>query len=175
METRVLVLRTGLNGGGTRTEEEVAGSLGVRIVRVQQLARRGLQNLRAAAAFGLCEAQGSQSVGFGSSTGSSPLLSSTSPVLPWKPFAAQPVDLLASNDRLFGVPARATQLNDPPPDVLLLLGLAAVILGVGLLLQQWRDRRRRALKERIAGLGRLMREKPSEKAPSTRPGLSPDR
>jgi hypothetical protein len=137
IEKRVLVMRSGLSVGGTRTEGETAGLLGIRLVRVQRLERRALGDLRAAVAAGGCDARGGQSAAI--LVGSSRRFSSSFTGSPWTVPAARPVGLFAAP---FAAPIGASRHDDPPTHVLFGVALAALLLTLGCLLGEWRDRRR---------------------------------
>lgn len=180
MEERVLVLRSGFGGAGTKTEGEAAGSLGIRIARVQKLERRGLQDLRAAATSGGCQGQRYASAFV--YAGSSPLPPTASTTLPWTRFGALPV---GPSTGPFAAPTGATRPDDLPVRLLLFVGLAAVILAVCLLLHTWRERpsvrRRRRFKRLVTRVAQLhvavltMREHEEREAAPLRPRASPPR
>jgi hypothetical protein len=180
MEERVLVLRSGFGGAGTKTEGEAAGSLGIRIARVQKLERRGLQDLRAAATSGGCQGQRYASAFVYAR--SSPLPPTASTTLPWTRFGALPV---GPSTGPFAAPTGATRPDDLPVRLLLFVGLAAVILAVCLLLHTWRERpsvrRRRRFKRLVTRVAQhhvavlTMREHEDREAAPLRPRASPPR
>jgi hypothetical protein len=137
IEKRVLVMRSGLGVGGTRTEGETAGLLGIRLVRVQRLERRALGDLRTAAAAGGCDARGGQSAAI--LVGSSRRFSSGFTGSPWTVPAARPVGLFAAP---FAAPIGASRHDDLPTYVPFGVALAALLLTLGCVLGEWRDRRR---------------------------------
>ncbi len=162
-------MRSGLGDGGTRTEGETAGLLRIRLVRVQRLERRGLGNLRAAAASGGCDARGGQSAGVlvgsswrpsGSSTGSF----STA-------LAARPVGLFTAP---FSAPIASSRPDNTSTGIVLAVGLVFLLLALVLLLA-WRDRlradadRARRFKELVGRVAHLrvalqmMREKANKR------------
>jgi hypothetical protein len=180
MEKRVLVLRSGFGGAGTKTEGEVAGSLGIRIALVQKLERRGLQDLRAAATSGGCQGQGDGSAF--AYAGFSPLPPAASITPPWTRVGALPVGPFAGP---LAAPTGTTRLDVLAVRLLLFVGLAAVILAVGLLLHTWRERpsarRRRRFKRLVTHVAQLhvavltMREQEEREGARWRPRAGPPR
>jgi hypothetical protein len=151
-ERRVLTLRTGLDGGGVRSEGAVAGLLGVPISRVQRLERSGLHGLYAAAAAGGCGSLGSQS-GASLLPGESGSLLSPGSTLPsGSTFAGRLGKLAAGGVTATGEPGAGF-------DTLFLLGLAILLLAIGFALHLRRERQRREAESRVSALIATLEER----------------